>query len=94
MKSPKEHIDILKPTHLICNILWLELMMGVVCFSILQHQGSDTGNTVIIIMFILCILQIFTHCLSEIIPMGLESKIPCIKCNRSNGDGHNIFDDE
>ena len=88
-------IETLQPTQLLCNILWLEILTGMLCLIIMQQRGTkSTRETAVIVMFLLCILQIFTHCLTDVVPMGLENKVPCLRCNINNNDGRNIFHDE
>lgn len=96
-KTPPKKVSIprLQPRQLMCNILWLEILTGVVCVVIMQQRGTkSTRETAVIVMFLLCVLQIFIHCLSDIVPVGLENKVPCLRCNIDNNDSRNIFEDE
>lgn len=78
-----DEIVILEPRTIILTILWVEIGIGVMSMW-LRPLHVESNNIVTMVTLLLLIVTIFYHCLSDVIPLYVESRVPCFVGRHAN----------
>jgi hypothetical protein len=72
-------IKMRKPKSTIIKIMWIEIAIGI--FSIwLKPHNEESTNIAIMIALLVLIITIYYHCLSDVLPIYVEPRVPCVMC--------------
>ena len=70
---------LLEPKTIIIAILWIEVGIGV--FSVwLRPNYVESKNITMLVTLLVLVLTIFYHCPSDVLPIYVEPRLPCVVC--------------